>query len=135
SPGPVRGDAIRQGRALIVISTSGRGADAIDIEAGTACGVAVVNNPGHGQIPVSEHTLALMLDLAKGITLADARTRQGRGWQDRDASMRIALEGQTLGVIGCGVIGSEVVRKCGAAFRMRALGYDPYIPARKAQAV
>ena len=134
-PGPLRGEAIREGRELVIISTSGRGTDAIDIEAATECGVAVVNNPGHGPIPVSEHTLALMLDLAKGITRADAATRQGRGWQDRDASMRIALEGQTLGVIGCGVIGSEVVRKCVAAFRMRALVYDPYIPASKAEAL
>lgn len=134
-PGPLRGDAIREGRNLIVISTSGRGTDAIDIEAATECGVAVVNNPGHGEIPVSEHTLALMLDLAKGITLADARTRQGRGWQDRDPSSRVALEGQTVGVIGCGVIGSEVVRKCVAAFHMRALVYDPYITASKAEAL
>jgi phosphoglycerate dehydrogenase-like enzyme len=134
-PGPLRGDAIREGRELIVISTSGRGTDAIDIEAATECGVAVVNNPGHGQVPVSEHTLALMLDLAKGITRDDERTRQGQGWQDREPSSRIALEGQTLGVIGCGQIGSEVVRKCAAAFRMRALVYDPYIPPSKAEAL
>lgn len=76
---PVRllGEAIREGRALVVISTSGRGTDAIDIEAATEHGVAVVNNPGHGPIPVSEHTIGLMLDLAKRITRSDARTRQG----------------------------------------------------------
>jgi phosphoglycerate dehydrogenase-like enzyme len=134
-PGPLRGEAIREGRDLIIISTSGRGTDAIDIEAATECGVAVVNNPGHGPIPVSEHALGLMLDLAKRITRADASTRQGRGWEDRDPSARIALEGQTLGVIGCGLIGSEVVRKCVAAFHMRALVYDPYIPASKAEAL
>lgn len=133
-PGPLRGDAIREGRELIVISTSGRGTDAIDIEAATECGVAVVNNPGHGRIPVSEHALALMLALAKDITRDDLRMRQGQGWQDR-APSRTALDGQTLGVIGCGQIGSEVVRKCVAAFRMRVLVYDPYIPPSHAQAL
>lgn len=134
---PVRllGEAIREGRELIVLSTSGRGTDALDIEAATECGVAVVNNPGHGPIPVSEHTLGLMLDLAKRITRADARMRRGDGWADRDPSLRMALEGRTLGVIGMGLIGTEVVRKCIAAFHMRALVYDPYVPAGKVEAL
>jgi D-3-phosphoglycerate dehydrogenase/microcystin synthetase protein McyI len=134
---PVRllDEAIREGRELVIISTSGRGTDAIDIEAATEHGVAVVNNPGHGPIPVSEHTVGLMLDLAKRITRSDARTRQGGGWTDRDPSSRIALEGRTLGVIGLGVIGTEVARKCIAAFHMRVLTYDPYVPASKAEAI
>ena len=67
---PVRlsSEAIRQGGRLAVISTSGRGTDAIDILAATEQGIAVVNNPGLGTIPVSEHTLGLMLDLAKMVS-------------------------------------------------------------------
>lgn len=128
-------EAIHDGRELVIISTSGRGTDAIDIAAATEHGIAVVNNPGHGRIPVSEHTVGLMLDLAKQITRADARTRRGDGWADRNPSSRIALEGRTLGVIGLGLIGTEVARKCIAAFHMRVLAYDPYVPASKAEAV
>lgn len=134
-PARLRGDAIREGRDLLVISTSGRGTDAIDVAAATAQGVAVVNNPGLGAVPVSEHTLALMLDLAKQITRSDVLARRGEGWGERNRSTRIHLEGRTLGVIGCGQIGTEVVRKCVVAFRMRVLVYDPYIPPSKAEAV
>ncbi len=134
-PARLRGDAIREGSDLLVISTSGRGADAIDIPAATAQGVAVVNNPGLGTVPVSEHTVGLMLDLAKQITRSDIQARQGKGWAQRNQSTRIHLEGRTLGIIGCGQIGTEVARKCAAAFRMRVLVYDPYIPPSKAEAV
>ncbi len=134
TPARIFAEAIREGRDLVVISTSGRGTDAIDIEAATECGVAVVNNPGHGPVPVSEHTLGLMLDLAKRITRSDARMRRD-GWFDRAPSLRVSLEGKTLGVIGLGLIGSEVARKCIAAFHMRVLAYDPYVPAGHAEAL
>ncbi len=135
TPSRLTRDAIRAGGDLVVVSTSGRGTDAIDIEAATECGVAVVNNPGHGPIPVSEHTVGLMLDLAKRITRADALTRKGDGWADRTPARRLQLEGRTLGVIGLGLIGSEVARKCIAAFRMRVLAYDPYVPPARAEAL
>ncbi len=134
-PARLRGDAIREGNDLLVISTSGRGTDAIDIQAATAKGVAVVNNPGLGAVPVSEHTVGLMLDLAKQITRSDIRARLGEGWAEGHRSTRFHLEGRTLGVIGCGQIGTEVARKCVAAFRMRVLVYDPYVPPSKAEAV
>ncbi len=134
-PARLRGDAIREGSDLLVISTSGRGTDAIDIPAATAQGVAVVNNPGLGTVPVCEHTVGLMLDLAKQITRSDIQARRGKGWAQRNESARIHLEGRTLGIIGCGQIGTEVARKCVAAFRMRVLVYDPYIPPSKAEAV
>lgn len=134
-PARLRGDAIREGNDLLVISTSGRGTDAIDIQAATAKGVAVVNNPGLGAVPVSEHTVGLMLDLAKQITRSDIRARRGEGWAEGHRSTRFHLEGRTLGVIGCGQIGTEVARKCVAAFRMRVLVYDPYVPPSKAEAV
>ena len=134
-PARLGGDAIREGRDLLVISTSGRGTDAIDIPAATAQGVAVVNNPGLGTVPVSEHTVGLMLDLAKQITRSNNQARRGEGWAERHRSTRFHLEGRTLGIIGCGHIGTEVARKCVAAFRMRVLVYDPYVPPSKAEAV
>jgi D-3-phosphoglycerate dehydrogenase/microcystin synthetase protein McyI len=134
-PARLRADAIREARDLLVISTSGRGTDAIDIAAATAEAVAVVNNPGLGTIPVSEHTIGLMLDLAKQISRLDEGSRQGRGWIERNRRPRLELEGRTLGIIGLGNIGTEVARKCVAAFRMRVLAYDPYVPPAKADAV
>jgi phosphoglycerate dehydrogenase-like enzyme len=134
-PCKLRADAIRAGDKLVVISTSGRGTDAVDIEAATAQGIAVVNNPGFGSVPVSEHTLGLMLDLAKQISRSDREVRRGKGWGEGHTSTRIHLQGRTLGVIGCGQIGTEVVRKCVTGFRMRVLVYDPYIPASQAEAV
>ena len=134
-PCKLRADAIRAGDKLVVISTSGRGTDAVDIAAATAQGIAVVNNPGFGSVPVSEHTLGFMLDLAKQISRSNSEVRQGKGWGEGHTSTRIHLEGHTLGVIGCGQIGTEVVRKCVSGFRMRVLVYDPYIPPSKAEAV
>jgi D-3-phosphoglycerate dehydrogenase len=126
-PARLRREVIREGRELLVIATSGRGTDSVDLEEATEQGVAVVNNPGLGRVPVSEHTLALILDLAKEVTRDDRRVRSGVGWEDRHESGRFELEGRTLGVIGLGSIGREVARKCRAAFAMRVLAYDPYV--------
>ena len=128
-------EAISKASELIVMSASGRGTDSIDIEAATEHVVAVVNNPGLGAIPVSEHAIGLMLALAKQITRGDALTRHGDGWAYRDPALRISLDGRTLGVIGLGTIGTEVTRKCVAAFHMRVLAYDPYVSAGKAEAL
>lgn len=128
-PAKLRAPALRAARRLLIASTSGRGTDSIDVGEATEQGVAVVNNPGLGKVPVSEHTLALILDLAKEVTRDDVRARRRRqeGWDDRHLSRRIELEGRTLGVIGLGSIGREVARKCAAAFNMRVIGYDPYV--------
>ena len=126
-PARLRKEVIREGRNLLVLSTSGRGTDAIDIAEATERGIAVVNNPGLGRVPVSEHTLALILDLAKEVTRDDRRVRAGAGWEDRHESRRFELEGRVLGIIGLGSIGREVARKCRAAFNMRVLAYDPYV--------
>lgn len=120
-------EVIREARNLLVASASGRGTDAIDIDEATERGIAVVNNPGLGRVPVSEHTLALILDLAKEVTRDDRRVRSGTGWEDRHESRRFELEGRVLGSIGLGSIGREVARKCQAAFNMRVLAYDPYV--------
>ena len=121
---------------LVIVASSGRGADAIDIEAATRHGVAVVNNPGFGKRPVSEAAIAMMLALGKRLLAADAWMRRGEGWQRRgDFSQYLELEGKTLGIVGLGQIGSETARKAIAAFRMRVLAYDPYMPAGHAQAL
>ena len=136
-PAKLRANVLRAARRLRIASTSGRGTDSIDIGEATEQGIAVVNNPGLGKVPVSEHTLALILDLAKEVTRDDVRARRGRleGWDDRHLSRRLELEGRTLGVIGFGSIGREVARKCAAAFNMRVLAYDPYVSSADAAAL
>ena len=136
-PAKLRAPVLRAARHLLIASTSGRGTDSIDINEATEQGIAVVNNPGLGKVPVSEHTLALILDLAKEVTRDDVRARRRRkeGWDDRHLSRRIELEGATLGVIGLGSIGREVARKCIAAFNMKVLAYDPYVEQADAEAL
>ena len=126
-PSKLSAKAIRAGGNVVAISTSGRGTDAIDIEAASAGGIAVVNNPGAGRVPVSEHTLGLMLELAKQFRRSDAEIRAGGGFGQGPISTRFHLEGRTVGIVGCGDIGSEVARKCSVGFRMKVLAYDPYI--------
>lgn len=121
---------------MVIVASSGRGTDAIDIEAATRRGVAVVNNPGFGRRPVSEAAIALMLALAKRLVPSDAWTRRGEGWRRRsNFAQFMELEGKTLGVVGLGQIGTETARKAIAAFKMSVLAYDPYVPAAKAQSI
>ena len=70
-PSKLSATAIKSSENVVVVSTSGRGTDSIDLEAASAAGIAVVNNPGVGRIPVSEHTLALLLELAKQVRISD----------------------------------------------------------------
>lgn len=120
---------------VVIVACSGRGTDAIDIEAATRRSVAVVNNPGFGPRPVSEAAFALILGLAKQLLPSDAWMRRGEGWKHRsNFAERMELEGKTFGIVGLGKIGVETARKALAAFNMKVLAYDPYVSAEKVQA-
>ena len=129
-------DAALAGAAnLVVVASSGRGTDSIDVAACTAHGVAVVNNPGLGTIPVSEHAIAMMLALSRRLIRSGQVLRAGGAWNHRtDLDVR-DVNGRTLGIIGLGLIGSEMTRKCIAAFGMNVLAYDPHVPPAKAAAL
>jgi phosphoglycerate dehydrogenase-like enzyme len=117
---------------VVIVASSGRGTDAIDIEVATRRGVAVVNNPGFGPRPVSEAAMALILALAKRLFASDAWMRKGEGWSYRtDLSQFLELEGKVLGIVGFGAIGREMARKATAAFHMHVLAYDPYVPGER----
>jgi D-3-phosphoglycerate dehydrogenase/microcystin synthetase protein McyI len=127
--------ALAGAKQLAVVASSGRGTDSIDVAACTAHGVAVANNPGLGTIPVSEHAIAMMLSLSRRMDLSDRAVRAGGAWAKRtDLDVR-DVNGRTLGIIGLGLIGSEMARKCIAAFGMKVLTYDPHVPAAKAAAL
>ena len=136
-PNKVDAQVIEAARDLVVIATSGRGTDAVDLEVATRAGVAVVNNPGLGRVPVSEHALFLLLALTRHGPAHDRMTRAGRGWLERlgPGNTIRDLQGGTLGIVGLGQIGSEMARKCIAAFAMEVIAYDPYVDAATAAAL
>jgi D-3-phosphoglycerate dehydrogenase len=109
---------------LRVIGRAGVGVDNVDLEAATAAGVLVMNTPGGNAISVAEHTLALMLAMARHIPQANASTRTGK-WEKKKF-LGNELRGKTLGIIGLGSIGREVVKRA-RAFAMRVVAHDPYV--------
>ena len=120
---------------LVIVASSGRGTDSIDVAACTTRGVAVVNNPGLGTIPVSEHAIAMMLALSRRLIRSGQVLRAGGGWNHRTGLDVRDVNGRTLGIVGLGLIGSEMTRKCIAAFGMKVLAYDPHVPPAKADAL
>jgi D-3-phosphoglycerate dehydrogenase len=106
---------------LRVIARAGVGFDAVDLTAATEKGVAVTIAPGTNQESVAEHTLAMILALAKNIVPQHIGTRKGE-WP-RQANL--PLRGRTLGIAGLGRIGKAVAVR-GAAFGMRLLAFEPY---------
>jgi len=115
---------------LQVVSTSGFGSDNIDIDAATQRGILVVNQRGFGRIPVSEHTIMLMLALARRFVWADGATRDGTGWDKRTDYPIFELAMKTVGIIGLGYIGSELARKLRVGFGCNVIGYDPFVDPR-----
>jgi len=109
---------------LRVIGRAGVGVDNVDLDAATQAGVLVMNTPGGNAISVAEHTLAMMLAMARHIPQADASTRAGK-WEKKKF-MGNELRGKTLGVVGLGSIGREVVKRA-RAFEMRIVAHDPYV--------
>lgn len=122
----VTAKVIEAGKSLKVVGRAGVGVDNIDVAAAVARGVVVVNSPLAASVSVAEHTLGLMLALARLIPAADASLKQGK-W-DKSAFMGGELNGKTLGLLGLGRIGALTAKRA-AAFGMVVLAYDPYLNA------
>jgi phosphoglycerate dehydrogenase-like enzyme len=133
TPERVTADVLDAGNDLVVVSTSGFGTDNIDIPAATERGILVVNHQGFGRVPVSEHTIMMILATAKQLLWGDKGVRDGSAWTTRSGLKIIELEGKTVGIVGIGYIGSELARKLKYGFRCRVLGYDPYVNPRLAR--
>ncbi|HEV8673072.1 MAG TPA: C-terminal binding protein [Methylomirabilota bacterium] len=103
----------------------GVGVDGIDVEAATERGIPVANVPDYGTDEVANHAVALLLALARKLPPLDRQTRSG-GWNVFAVQPIHRLAGQTIGIVGCGRIGSRVARKL-AGFDVRLLGHDPYL--------
>ena len=115
---------------LRVIARAGVGVDNIDVNAATRKGIIVINAPGANTIAATEHTLAMMLSLARKIPQAHQKTAAGE-W-DRNSFKGVELYKKTLGVIGMGKIGTEVAKRA-KSFGMNILGYDPYLTEERAK--
>ncbi|MGF7162249.1 D-3-phosphoglycerate dehydrogenase [Rhodoligotrophos appendicifer] len=114
---------------LKVIGRAGIGVDNIDVPAATAKGVIVMNTPHGNAITTAEHAISLMMALARQIPEANASTQAGK-WE-KSRFMGVELTGKTLGVIGCGNIGSIVADR-GIGLRMRVVAYDPFLSEERA---
>ena len=123
-------EVLAQAPKLRAIGRAGVGVDNVDLQAATAAGVLVMNTPGGNSVSVAEHTLALMLAMARGIPQASASTKSGK-WEKKKF-LGNELRGKTLGVIGLGSIGREVVLRA-RAFEMRILATDPYVSPQVAE--
>src|SRR5262249_14592659 len=114
---------------LRAIVRAGVGVDNIDVTAATRRGIVVMNTPGGNTVSTAEHTMALMLALARNVPRANDSLKSGR-W-DRNQFTGTQLEGKTLGVIGLGRVGLAVARRA-QAFGMTVIGFDPFLAAEKA---
>ncbi|MBB5518187.1 phosphoglycerate dehydrogenase [Amphiplicatus metriothermophilus] len=115
---------IKAGKNLKVIGRAGIGVDNIDLPAATAAGVVVMNTPYGNAITTAEHAIALMFALARQIPQANESTHAGR-WE-KNRFMGVELYGKTLGIIGCGNIGSIVADRA-IGMKMHVIAYDPFL--------
>jgi D-3-phosphoglycerate dehydrogenase / 2-oxoglutarate reductase len=121
-------DVIERAGRLKVIGRAGVGVDNVDVDAATRRGIIVANAPESTVVSAAEHTIGLLVALARNIPQAHAALKQGR-WE-RGAYGGIELAGKTLGVLGFGRIGQQVARRA-LGLGMHVLAYDPYVTAER----
>ena len=114
---------------LRAIVRAGVGVDNIDVGAATRAGIVVMNTPGGNTVSTAEHTISLLMALARHIPFADTSTKQGK-WE-RGKFVGTQLAGKTLGIVGLGRVGREVARRA-AGLDMKVVGYDPFMAPDKA---
>src|SRR5262245_29127729 len=128
----VTGKLLDQAKSLKVIGRAGIGVDNVDIPAATAKGIIVMNTPFGNSITTAEHAITLMLALARQIPQADASTQAGK-WE-KNRFMGVEITAKTLGVIGCGNIGSIVANRA-IGLHMKVVAYDPFLSPERAIAL
>jgi len=114
---------------LKVIGRAGIGVDTIDVPAASARGIVVMNTPFGNSITTAEHAIAMLFALAREIPKADQSTQAGK-WE-KNRFMGVELAGKTLGLIGCGNIGSIVADRA-HGLKMKVAAYDPFLSPERA---
>ncbi len=125
----VKADIIAAAKNLKVIGRAGIGVDNVDIPAATAKGIVVMNTPFGNSITTAEHAIALMFAAARQLAAADMSTQAGK-WE-KNRFMGVELYAKTLGLIGCGNIGSIVADRA-LGLKMKVIAYDPFLSAERA---
>jgi D-3-phosphoglycerate dehydrogenase len=120
------------GTNLKVVGRAGIGVDNVDVAAATAHGVVVMNTPFGNAITTAEHAIAMMMALARQIPAADQSTQAGK-WE-KSRFMGVELTGKTLGIVGCGNIGSIVADRA-LGLKMKVVAYDPFLSDERARDV
>lgn len=115
---------IQAAPSLRVIARAGVGVDNIDVPAATRAGVLVLNAPGSNSVSAAEHTISMMLALARQLTDANSSMHSGK-WERKKFRI-FDLKGKTVGIVGLGRVGSVVARRL-AAFETDIVAYDPYV--------
>ena len=119
---------LKAGSDLVVVARAGVGLDNIDVEAATIQGVMVVNAPQSNVLSAAEHTMALIMAIARNVPQAHRSLMEGR-WE-RSKWEGIELAGKTLGILGLGRIGTLVAQRA-RAFDMRLIAFDPFVSAER----
>ncbi len=125
----VSGKILEKATNLKVIGRAGIGVDNVEIPAATARGVIVMNTPFGNSITTAEHAITLLLALARQIPQADQSTQAGK-WE-KNRFMGVEITGKTLGVIGCGNIGSIVADRA-IGLKMKVIAFDPFLSQERA---
>ena len=120
----ITAELLKDAKNLQVIGRAGVGVDNIDIKEATNQGVVVMNNPDGNTISAAEHTIAMMMALSRNIQLGHMGIVNGE-W-NRSNLVGNELKGKTLGVVGLGRIGREVIKR-GLGLEMKIMGYDPFV--------
>jgi D-3-phosphoglycerate dehydrogenase len=125
----VTGGLLAHAENLKVVGRAGIGVDNIDVAAATQRGIVVMNTPYGNSITAAEHTIAMLFALCRQIPAADRSTQAGK-WE-KSRFMGVELTGKTLGIIGCGNVGSIVAERA-LGLRMKVIAYDPFLSAERA---
>lgn len=121
---------IAAAKNLKVVGRAGIGVDNVDIPAASRRGIIVMNTPFGNSITTAEHAIALMFAVARQLPEADTSTRAGK-WE-KNRFMGVEITGKTLGVVGCGNIGSIVATR-GIGLKMHVVAFDPFLSEARAQ--
>src|SRR5438132_541123 len=126
----VTGDILAAATQLKIVGRAGVGVDNIDIEAATRLGIMVVNSPTGNIVAAAEHTIAMLMALARHIPAADSSTKAGK-WE-KNRFLGVEVRNRTLGIIGLGKVGTEVARRA-QGLEMHIIAFDPYVAPEQAR--
>jgi len=120
----VTGDILAAAERLKIVGRAGVGVDNIDIDAATRLGIMVVNSPTGNIIAAAEHTIAMLMALARHVPSANSSMKAGK-WE-KSRFLGVEVRNKTLGIIGLGKVGKEVAQRA-QGLAMQVIAYDPYV--------